>query len=182
MELYLSEQSSQDLCRFISVRFGNVIGSAGSVVPLFLKQIERGGPVTVSDPAAARYFMTVKEAALLVLEASVMGRGGEVYILDMGEAINILEMARDIIALSGNDPDDEIPIKYTGLRPGEKLLEELVNEDEELIPSKQEKIFLARSSVYIPPEIDKDIDKMLKFAVAGKRNEMLAVLRALANG
>jgi len=182
MELYLSAYASRDLCKFISVRFGNVIGSAGSVVPLFIKQIERGGPVTVSNPEAARYFMTVKEAALLVLEASVMGCGGEVYILDMGEAINILEMARDIIVLSGHDPDDEIPIEYTGMRPGEKLHEELVNEKEELIPSKQEKIFLAHSSIHIPPEFDKKIDKMLEFAVAGKRNDMLAILRALATG
>lgn len=182
MELYLSTLGSKDLCRFMSVRFGNVIGSAGSVVPLFLKQIKRGGPVTVSDSGAARYFMTVKEAALLVLEASVMGNGGEIYILDMGEAINILEMARDIIVLSGHDPNDEIPIEFTGLRPGEKLLEELVNIDEKLIPSDQKKIFIAKSPVQISPEIDKDIEKLLQFAIAGKRDEMLLALEGLVPG
>ncbi|MDZ7859653.1 MAG: nucleoside-diphosphate sugar epimerase/dehydratase [Candidatus Krumholzibacteriota bacterium] len=182
MELYFSTHGRMDKCRFISVRFGNVIGSAGSVVPLFLKQIERGGPVTVSHPQAARYFMTVKEAALLVLEASVMGDGGEIFILDMGEAINILEMAKDIIVLTGHIPEKEISIEFTGLRPGEKLLEELVNVEENLVSSEQEKIFLARSSSQIPAELDEKIEKMVQFAVEGKKNKMLEILRTLVAG
>jgi len=182
MELYFSAHGCIDNCRFISVRFGNVIGSSGSVVPLFLKQIERGGPVTVSHPQAARYFMTVKEAALLVLEASVMGLGGEIFILDMGEAINILEMAKDIIVLTGHIPDEEIPIEFTGLRPGEKLLEELVNVEENLVSSEQEKIFLARSSSQIPAELDKKIEKMVQSAIEGKKNQMLESLRNLVPG
>jgi len=179
IELYLRKLNGKSKCRFIIVRFGNVIGSRGSVIPLFLKQIARGGPVTVSDPKATRYFMTVKEASRLVVRASVIGDGGETMILDMGEAINILEMARDIIILSGRDPDAEIPIMITGLRDGEKLHEELSSEDEELIPLKDKKIFLAKSSLPVLPDLEERITDMIQRARRGDAEGVLEVMSAL---
>ncbi len=177
MEMYLSSRRSEDSCRFISVRFGNVIGSTGSVVPLFIKQIGRGGPVTVSDPRATRYFMTVKEAALLVLKASIIGRGGEIFILDMGMALNILEMAKDIIMLSGHRPGDEIPIEITGLREGEKLHEELTNQGEKLIPSAADRILVASSPGGSARHIAEKVEKVVKLAREGRLEEMISVMK-----
>ncbi len=182
IELYLRKLGPTSDCRFIIVRFGNVIGSKGSVIPLFLKQIARGGPVTVSDPKATRYFMTVKEASLLVIRASVIGEGGDTMILDMGEAVNILEMARDMIILSGHDPDAEIPIMITGLREGEKLHEELSNEDEELVTLRDKKIFLARPSQPIPPDLEERITEMIQRARAGEAERVLEIMSTLLPG
>lgn len=181
-ELFIQNVSKKSNCRLITVRFGNVIGSAGSVVPLFLRQITRGGPVTVSDRDATRYFMTVKEAAFLVIRASLIGSGGETYILDMGEALNIYDMAMDIIMLTGHEPDSEIPLEITGLRDGEKLHETLVGSDERLVPSGEKKIFLAESSVVFPPGIDKDISAMIAAAEAGRREELLGLMSQLLPG
>jgi FlaA1/EpsC-like NDP-sugar epimerase len=129
--------------KFITTRFGNVLGSNGSVVPLFTKQIQEGGPITITHPEIIRYFMTIPEACQLVLEAGAMGNGGEIFIFDMGKPVKIIDLAKKMIRLAGYTPDKEIKIKIVGLRPGEKLYEELLNNSAKNLPTHHEKIMIA---------------------------------------
>jgi len=143
-EIFCQNLNQRSATRFVTVRFGNVLGSAGSVVPLFRQQIEAGGPVTVTHREITRYFMTIRESCQLILQASVMGKGGEIFVLDMGEPIKISYLAEEMIRLSGKVPGEDIDIIFTGLRPGEKLYEELFHEKEALQSTTHEKILLAR--------------------------------------
>jgi FlaA1/EpsC-like NDP-sugar epimerase len=150
--------------KFITTRFGNVLGSNGSVIPRFQQQIANGGPVTVTHPEIIRYFMTIPEACSLVLEAAIMGNGGEVFLFDMGEPVKILDLAKKMIWLSGHEPGKDIEIHFTGLRPGEKLFEELLNKHEEVIPTHHKKILIAKVIEYDFEKISSSIDKLLSFA------------------
>lgn len=144
-ELYIQSLASESSCRFVTVRFGNVLDSAGSVVPIFREQIARGGPVTVTHPEMTRYFMTIPEAAQLVIQAGAMGDGGEIFVLDMGSPVRILDLAQDMIRLSGLREGDDIEIEFVGCRPGEKLFEELRLEGEPLVPTRHPKITVVES-------------------------------------
>jgi FlaA1/EpsC-like NDP-sugar epimerase len=150
--------------RFVSVRFGNVIGSEGSVIHLFKKQIERYGPVTVTDPEITRYFMTIPESCKLILQAGALGNGGEIFILDMGTPIKIVDMARDLIRRSGFKPDVDIEIKFTGLRPGEKLHEELITEGEGIVRTPYDKIFVLKGDTCDLNWLNQKIEELVKLA------------------
>jgi len=150
--------------RFMIVRFGNVVGSVGSVIPLFKKQIEKGGPVTVTHPDVTRFFMTIPEACQLILQAGAMGSGGEIFLLEMGTSIKINDMARDLIRLSGFEPDVDIAIEYIGLRPGEKLFEELITEGEGVVPTSHEKIMVLKGIECNLELLNGKIDELAKMA------------------
>ena len=159
-ELVCEVRNHDSDTRYITVRFGNVLGSAGSVVPLFKEQIEAGGPVTVTHVEAKRYFMTIPEACQLIMQAAASGRGGEIFVLDMGEPVSITYLAEQMIRLSGHEPDRDIGIVYTGLRPGEKLSEELFHADEDLTPTEHDKLLLAKHTVVRAASFKKLLDAL----------------------
>ena len=178
-----AELVAQDLnrtydTRFVAVRFGNVIGSAGSVIPIFREQIRNGGPVTITDKRMKRYFMTIPESAQLVLQASVLGKGGEVFILHMGEPVRIMDLAETLITLSGLKPHEDIHIVETGMRPGEKLYEELSFESEETVPTSHPKIFINKLATAEPETLQTALRVLAR--LVGERNE--DELRRFLNG
>ena len=165
--------------RFTTVRFGNVLGSAGSVVPLFQEQIRNGGPVTVTHPEMTRFFMTIPEATQLILQAGAMGRGGEIYVLDMGEPIKIAFLAQQLIRLSGLVPGKDIRIEYTGLRPGERLHEELFHEDERLEKTQHRKIFLARHRTVDRSAVEQTIGELTEACERFDEERITALIKRL---
>lgn len=166
---------------FVSVRFGNVLGSRGSVVPLFKQQIREGGPLTVTHPDMERYFMTIPEASQLVLQAASQGENGKIYILDMGEPVKIVDLARDLIRLSGLEPNQDIDIVYTGIQPGEKLYEELTSGAERDSDTAHDKIFIAKFPELDAGELTETIEKLEHAALAGKYHDVHEQLLAFAN-
>lgn len=162
-EMYVQSLNfHQDVTKFVTTRFGNVLGSNGSVIPIFRQQIENGGPVTITHPDITRYFMTIPEACQLVITAGAMGKGGEIYIFDMGESVRIADLAKKMIQLSGLTLDRDISIKYTGLRPGEKLYEELLANEENTIKTDHQKIMVAKVRTYEYEEILPEIEKLVE--------------------
>jgi FlaA1/EpsC-like NDP-sugar epimerase len=163
-ELFVESMGEKQVSHFVAVRFGNVFSSSGSVIPIFQEQISQGGPVTVTHPEVTRYFMSIPEAAQLILQAGAMGEGGEIFILDMGDPIRIVDMAQDLIRLHGLEPDKDIPIEFTGLRPGEKLYEELITEGEGIVPTGHKKIMVLRGSSYPPEIVLKQVEELIAVA------------------
>jgi FlaA1/EpsC-like NDP-sugar epimerase len=168
--------------KFITTRFGNVLGSNGSVIPLFKGQIADGGPVTITHPDITRYFMTIPEACQLVLEAGFMGNGGQIYVFDMGEPVKILDIAYDLIRLSGLEPDVDIKIRFTGLRPGEKLFEELFSDGEIMLPTHNPKISIAQIEDNNFDVIIEKIDKILKLLYKLKETELIEKMKEIVPG
>ncbi len=163
-ELYVQAKAAHSSCHFVTVRFGNVLGSAGSVVPTFRRQIAEGGPVTITHPDMTRYFMTIPEASQLVIQAGAMGRGGEIFVLDMGQPVKIVSLAEDLIRLSGLEVHKDIELKFTGLRPGEKLYEELYIDDEKRLQTVHPKILIAESEQLALKDVIRHIAELVEAA------------------
>jgi len=165
--------------RFVGVRFGNVLGSSGSVIPIFRRQIERGGPVTVTHPEMTRFFMTIPEAVSLVVQAGAIGGRGEIFVLDMGEPVKIVELARNMILLSGKEPDRDIDIEFVGVRPGEKLHEELWSEDEIVSETRHSKIMRVRRPPVDAEWLERELAELGRLVEAGETLELVARLAAM---
>jgi FlaA1/EpsC-like NDP-sugar epimerase len=178
-ELVVQDLNSQYDTRFVAVRFGNVIGSAGSVIPIFREQIRNGGPVTITDKRMKRYFMTIPESAQLVLQASVIGQGGEVFILHMGEPVRIIDLAETLITLSGLKPNEDIQIVETGMRPGEKLYEELKFETEETVPTSHPKIFINKLDTPEPETVRTALKVLTRLVRERNEDELRRFLNGL---
>ena len=176
---HLNGKEGEVKTKFITTRFGNVLGSNGSVIPRFKAQIERGGPITVTHPEITRYFMTIPEACRLVLEAGSMGEGGEIYIFDMGESVKIVDLAKKMIRLSGLLPNQDIAIEYSGLRPGEKLYEELLNDLENTKPTHHEKIMVAQVREYDFQTVSTSIANLIKVSLQYKDRRVVVMMKEL---
>lgn len=173
------QNTENNKTKFITTRFGNVLGSNGSVIPHFKKQIENGGPVTITHPDITRYFMTIPEACDLVLQAGTMGKGAEIFVFDMGKPIKILDLAHQMIKLSGFEPEVDIKIVYTGLRPGEKLYEELLSDDATTMPTHHEKIMISKDPNMEFFEIEKGCNHIVRAAIRGEKVEVVRILKEI---
>ena len=178
-EMMIQAKAKRARTKFMAVRFGNVIGSSGSVVPIFKRQIQKGGPVTVTHPDVKRFFMTASEAAQLVIQAGTIGSGGEIFILDMGEQIKIIDLAENLIALSGLEIGDDIDIKFTGLRRGEKMYEEMLHDAETDKSTKHNKIYIAQPGVFDSAKLQKDIKKLERLAVLMEEDKIIEKIRKM---
>jgi len=178
-ELYVQDLNKTSKTNFVTVRFGNVLGSEGSVVPIFKKQIAQGGPVTVTHQEMKRYFMTIPEASQLVLQAASMGKGGEIFVLDMGEPVKIVDLARELITLSGFRPDEDIEIKFTGLRPGEKLFEELSIKGEDMQETRHPKIGIRKNIQNDRERLRAKIEELIALAKDGEHTLIAAKIKEL---
>ncbi|MBN2447420.1 MAG: polysaccharide biosynthesis protein [Phycisphaerae bacterium] len=178
-EMYVQGLARQAATQFVTVRFGNVLGSSGSVIPIFKEQIARGGPVTVTHPDMVRYFMTIPEAAQLVLQAASMGKGGEIFVLDMGDPVKIVDLARDLITLSGYRPNEDIPIEFCGIRPGEKLYEELAIDGEDVSRTAHPKIGIWQNITVDLNELVPVIDSLLERCDTFSRDDVRRELKAV---
>jgi FlaA1/EpsC-like NDP-sugar epimerase len=178
-EMICQSLSQKNNTKFVSVRFGNVLDSRGSVIPIFREQIRKKGPVEVTDPQMKRYFMLTSEACLLVMQAGAMSQGGEVFVLDMGEPIKILDLAREMIKLSGFEPNKDIPIVFTGIRPGEKLFEEILTTEEGVIATKNKKIFITKLSKVNEGKLDQGLKKLKTVIQTGNQKEIRNILRKI---
>ena len=176
---HLNKEGSNKNTKFITTRFGNVLGSNGSVIPRFKEQIERGGPITVTHPDITRYFMTIPEACRLVLEAGSMGEGGEIFIFDMGKSVKIIDLAKKMIRLSGLIPDQDIKIEYSGLRPGEKLYEELLNDKENTLPTHHQKIMVAKTREYNFETICNQIEDLVNLSCQSQDWQVVAKMKEI---
>jgi FlaA1/EpsC-like NDP-sugar epimerase len=173
------QNSPDNTTKFITTRFGNVLGSNGSVIPHFKKQIEKGGPVTITHPDIIRYFMTIPEACELVLQAGTMGKGGEIYVFDMGKPIKILDLAKRMIKLSGYTPDVDIKIDFIGLRPGEKLYEELLTDNSTTIPTHHEKIMISRDPLMEFEDIELLCKQIMRSAIKKESLQVVKILKII---
>lgn len=175
-EMYVQSLSKKSKTRFVTVRFGNVLDSAGSVIPIFRRQIKSGGPLTVTHPEVTRFFMTIPEAAQLVLQAGWMGSGGELYLLDMGESVKIVYLAEEMIRLSGLVPYEDIDIQFSGLRPGEKLFEELLLANEGVLPTRHESIKIAKADTLAVLGFEDKLERLLALGPLASRDRYLSLL------
>jgi FlaA1/EpsC-like NDP-sugar epimerase len=177
-EMYAQSANQHSNTKFITTRFGNVLGSNGSVIPLFQKQITQGGPITLTDERITRFFMTIPEACQLVLEAGAMGEGGEIFVFDMGESVKIIDLAKKMVQLSGLELGKDIEIKTIGLRPGEKLYEELLANDENTLPTHHPKILKAKVREINAGQITK-IDQLITLFEKQENEEMVRIMKEI---
>lgn len=178
-EMICQDLNQKKITRFVSVRFGNVLDSRGSVIPTFRKQIEKRGPIEVTHSEMKRYFMTTPEACLLVMQAGAMGQGGEVFILDMGEPVKIIDLAKEMIRLSGFEPDKDIPVVISEPRPGEKLFEEILTAEEGVVATQHQKIFMAKLSIVNEEILEHGLNRLKEAADRSDKDEIISILKTI---